>query len=184
MIDNFTAAIAAWQPFYALAGSAAFTLAGLIFVVVSVKIDMIALAGEQGDLVQFARETLSNFLALLLISLVFMIPGQGPHGTGIPLHFIGVGMMWRAAKLWKRFEFGSKEQRFLDSALFRSKLLIPNTVCCAVLIFISVDLLCGNTYYLSWMTLVIIWLLIASSWSAWSLMLRLANLEKENKANV
>jgi hypothetical protein len=121
---------------------------------------------------------------LLLISLVFMIPRQGPYGTGIPLLFMGMGMMWRAAKLWKRFEFGSKEQRFLDSALFRSKLLIPNTVCCAVLIFISVDLLYGNTYYLSWMTLVIIWLLIASSWSAWSLMLRLADLEKKNEANV
>jgi hypothetical protein len=71
MADDFTVAIAAWQPFYTLAGSAAFTLAGLIFVAVSVKIDMIALAGKQGDLVQFAREILSNFLMLLLISLVF-----------------------------------------------------------------------------------------------------------------
>jgi hypothetical protein len=183
MTDDFILAITAWQPFYTLAGSAAFTLAGLIFVAVSVKIDMIALGGEQGDLVQFARETLSNFLVLLLISLVFMIPRQGPYGTGIPLLFIGMGMMW-CSEAMERFEFGSKEQRFLDSALFRSKHLIPNTVCCAVRIFISVDLLCGNTYYLGWMTLVIIWLLIAGSWSAWSLMLRLAELAQENKANV
>jgi hypothetical protein len=183
MTDDFTTAIAAWQPFYTLAGSAAFTLAGLIFVAVSVKIDMIALAGKQGDLVQFAREILSNFLMLLLISLVFLIPRQGPYGTGIPLLVMGMGMMWRAAKLWKRFEFESKEQRFLDDELFRSRLLIPNTVCCMVLIFISVELLYTNTGYLGWMTLVILWLLIAGSLSAWSLMLRLAELSQENKAN-
>jgi hypothetical protein len=145
MAEDFTVVIATWQPFYNLAGSAAFTLAGLVFVAVSINIGKVAQAGAQGDLVQFALETLANFLVLMLISLVFMIPRQGPHGTGIPLLFIGAGMMWRAAKLWKRFEFGSKEQRFLDGALFRSRRFIPNTVCCAVLIFISVKLLYENT---------------------------------------
>jgi hypothetical protein len=183
MAEDFSIVIASWQPFYNLTGSAAFTLAGLVFVAVSINIGMLALAGEKGDLVQFARQTLGNFLALMLISLIFMIPGQGPHGTGIPLLSIGVIMMWRAAKLWKRFEFGSEEQRFLDTTLFRSELLIPNTVCYAVLIFISVELLYGNTSYLSWMPLVILWLLMAGSLSAWFLMLRLAKLAQENKAS-
>ncbi len=70
---------------------------------------MAALAGEKGDLVQFARQTLGSFLALMIISLVFVIPGQNRYGTGIPLLFVGVTMMWRALKLWKKFEFGSKE---------------------------------------------------------------------------
>jgi hypothetical protein len=183
MAENFTAAIAAWQPFYNLAGSAAFTLAGLIFVAVSINIGMFALAGEKGDLVQFARQTLGSFLALMIISLVFLIPGQDRYGTGIPLLFIGVIMMWRALKLWKKFEFGSKERRLLDSALFRSELLVPNTVCYAVLIFISVELLYGNTDYLSWMTMVIIWLLLAGSLSAWFLMLRLAKMAQGKKPN-
>ena len=38
MAGDFTAVIATWQPFYNLAGSAAFTLAGLIFVAVSINI--------------------------------------------------------------------------------------------------------------------------------------------------
>ena len=83
MSGDFTAVIATWQPFYNLAGSAAFTLAGLIFVAVSINIGMFALAGDKGDLAQFARQTLGNFLALMIISLVFMIPGQNQHGTGI-----------------------------------------------------------------------------------------------------
>ncbi len=183
MAGDFTAVIATWQPFYNLAGSAAFTLAGLIFVAVSINIGMFALAGEKGDLVQFARQTLGSFLALMIISLIFLIPGQDRYGTGIPLLSVGVLMMWRALKLWKRFEFGSKEQRLLDSALFRSELLIPNTVCYAVLIFISVELIYGNTDHLSWMTMVIIWLLMAGSLSAWFLMLHLAKMAQENKPN-
>ena len=183
MAGDFTAVIATWQPFYNLAGSAAFTLAGLIFVAVSINIGMFALAGEKGDLAQFARQTLGNFLALMIISLVFMVPGQNRHGTGITLLIIGVIMMWRALKLWKRFEFGSKEQRLLDNALFRSELLVPNTVCYAVLIFISVELLYGNTDYLGWMTMVVIWLLLAGSLSAWFLMLGLAKMAQANIPN-
>ena len=117
MAADFTAAIAAWHDFYNLTGSAAFTLAGLVFVAVSINIGMFALAGEQGDLVQFARQTLGNFLALMLISLIFMIPGQDPYGTGIPLLFIGVIMMWRAAMLWKGSNSGARSS---DSWILRS----------------------------------------------------------------
>ncbi len=183
MAGDFTAAIAAWQPFYNLAGSAAFTLAGLIFVAVSINIGMFTQAGEEGDLVQFARQTLGSFLALMIISLVFVIPAQSQQGIGIPLLFVGVLMMWRALKLWRKFEFKSKEHRLLDRALFRSELLIPNTVCYAVLIFISVELIYGNTDYLSWMTMVIIWLLMAGSLSAWFLMLHLAKMAQGSKPN-
>jgi hypothetical protein len=38
-------------------------------------------------------------LVLMLISLVFMIPRQGHMELASPLLFIGMGMMWRAAKL-------------------------------------------------------------------------------------
>jgi hypothetical protein len=48
MTEDFTAAIAAWQLFYSLTGSAAFTLAGLVFVAVSINIGMFALAGSKG----------------------------------------------------------------------------------------------------------------------------------------
>jgi hypothetical protein len=49
MAEDFTAVIATWQHFYNLAGSAAFTLAGLVFVEVSLNIGKVAPAGAQGD---------------------------------------------------------------------------------------------------------------------------------------
>ena len=50
MAEDFTVVVASWQPFYNLAGSAAFTLAGLVFVEVSLNIGKVALTGAQGDL--------------------------------------------------------------------------------------------------------------------------------------
>lgn len=182
MAEDFAAIIVGWHDFYMLAGSAAATLLGLLFVAVSLHIDTIAKARKSGDVVEFARRTLSNFLVILAFAFIFVIPGQSPYGTGIPLLLLGLVEMWRTAKLWKRFEFERKEQRVLDIAQFRSSLLIPNTVCYLTQIFISVELLYGNTDYLGWMTMVIIWLLIDASESAWILMLRLAEI-KQDKLN-
>ena len=179
MVEDFAAIIDGWHDFYMLAGSAAATLLGLLFVAVSLHIDKIAKTRNSSDVVEFARRTLSNFLVILAVAFIFVIPGQSPYGTGIPLLLLGLVEMWRTAKLWKRFEFGSKEERVLGTVQFRSSLLIPNTVCYLAQIFISVELLYGNTNYLGWMTMVIIWLLIDASESAWILMLRLAEITQE-----
>jgi len=183
MADDFAAVVVGWQSFYNLAGSAAFTLLGLVFVAVSINIGTITLADKQGDLVRFASETLTSFLMVMIIALIFVIPEQGPYGMGIPLLIIGLLRMWSAAKLWRRFYFEGKGQRFLDNALFQKGLLIPNSICYLTLIVISISLLYGSTNYLDWMTMVIIWLLIAGSMDAWALMLRLAELTRENKLN-
>jgi hypothetical protein len=146
---------------------------------VSLHIDTIAKTRKSSDVVEFARRTLSNFLVILAFAFIFLIPGQSTYGTGIPLLLLGLVEIWRIARLWKRFEFGSKEERVLDTAQFRSSLLIPNTICYLAQIFISVELLYGNTDYLGWMTMVIIWLLIDASESAWILMLSLAKTKQE-----
>jgi hypothetical protein len=180
MVDDFSAAVAGWQSFYNLAGSAAFTLLGLVFVAVSINIGIMGRADEKGDLRQFARETLGSFLAIMIISLVFMIPAQGPRGIGIPLLVVGLLMLMRVAKLWKRFYFERKGELFMDRSLFQKRLLIPNSVCYLALILISIELLYGNADYLDWMTMVILWILLAGSINAWFLMLRLAELAQEN----
>ncbi len=183
MVESFAADIASWNNFYMLAGSAAATLLGLLFVAVSLHIDIISKIGKSGDAMTFAFQTFVNFLLILSFAFIFMIPNPRPSGTGVPLLILGLLELWRTARLWKSFEFGGKEGRVLDAWEFRLRLLIPNTACYMALIFISVELLFGNTAYLSWMVMVIIWLLIAASQSAWILMLRLAEIRQEQKAN-
>jgi hypothetical protein len=179
MVEDFAAIIDRWHDFYMLAGSAAATLLGLLFVAVSLHIDTIAKTRKSSDVVEFARRTLSNFLVILAFAFIFVIPDQSKYGMGIPLLLLGLVEMWNIAKLWKRFEFGSKEERVLDTAQFRSNLLIPNTICYLAQIFISIELLYGNPDYLGWMTMVVIWLIIDASESAWILMLRLAETKRE-----
>ncbi|HOO54235.1 MAG TPA: hypothetical protein PLM24_05610 [Methanothrix sp.] len=183
MVGEFALAVERWTDFYVLVGSAAFTLLGLIFVAVSINLDLIAKPAKSEDLTAFSSQIYLNFLAITLISLVFMIPRQNPYGLGIPLLLIGLLEMSRTVRLWKKFEFGDKEQRLLDVNQFRKRLLIPNTLCYLVLIFVSVSLLYGTTQYLYWMTMVVLWILLAGSLSAWILMLRLAALGKESKTN-
>lgn len=181
MVESFASDLEAWHDFYMLAGTAAATLLGLLFVAVSLHIDMISRSGESGEVMVFARQTFANFLIILSFAFIIMIPNQNPSGTGIPLIIIGLLELWRTAGLWRRHEFGGKDERFIGAWQFRLSLLIPNTVCYMALIFISVNLLFGNTGYLGWMVMVIIWLLIVASQSAWILMLRLAQMRQEQK---
>ena len=88
MVEEFALAIERWTDFYVLVGSAAFTLLGLIFVAVSINLDLIAKPTKSEDLTAFSSQIYLNFLAITLISLVFMIPRQNSYGLGIPLLLI------------------------------------------------------------------------------------------------
>ena len=175
MIDEFASTIDSWTNFYMLAGSAAFVLLGLVFVAVSINIDIIGETTQNRDLNAFSSQIYLNFLAIAIISLVFVIPKQTPHGLGIALLLIGSIETFRTARLWRKFEFGYKGQRNLNVNQFRRRLLIPNSICYLTLIFISLSVINGNTRYLDWMTMVVIWLLISGSLSSWVLLLRLAS---------
>ena len=178
MIDQFASTVDSWTNFYMLAGSAAFVLLGLVFIAVSINIDIIAETSQNRDLTAFSSQVYLNFLAIAIISLVFVIPKQTPHGLGIGLLLIGLIETFRTAGLWRKFEIGYKGQRQLNVNQFRRRLLIPNTICyLTLIIIISLSFIDGNTCYLDWMTMVVIWLLISGTLSAWVLLLCLATLK-------
>jgi hypothetical protein len=182
MVESFAATIESWHDFYMLAGSAAATLLGLLFVAVSLHIDILAKARKSADVSMFALQAFANFLIIISFAFIFMVPGEGSSSMGIVLMSLGLLELWRTATLWRSFEFGDKKERILDAWQFRLRLLIPNTICYAALIFISVNLLFGNAGYIGWMIMVIIWLLISASQNAWILMMRLAEIKQEHSA--
>ena len=89
MHATFSSTVAGWQTFYLLAGTASATLAGLIFVAVSLHLDLV---GESGISAIFAlaRRTLSSFVLVVIIALVFVVPNQGPQLLGWSLLTIGI----------------------------------------------------------------------------------------------
>jgi hypothetical protein len=68
---NYRAVVAGWHDFYTIAGTAAATLVGLLFVGLSLHLRAVLSRSEVRSL---ARVTLTNFGLLLLLSLFLSIP--------------------------------------------------------------------------------------------------------------
>ena len=69
--------IESWHEFYLLAGTAAVTLVGLLFVSLSFNLEAL-LHESRAHVLSYARSTLLNFTYVLVVSLGFLIPNQHP----------------------------------------------------------------------------------------------------------
>jgi hypothetical protein len=87
-MDTFAQRIQEWQMFYATVAGASATLTGLLFVSLSLNVDFLS-RKENVDLQRKARQTFGNFIYVIMIALMFLIPRQGPLGLGLPLLFMG-----------------------------------------------------------------------------------------------
>jgi hypothetical protein len=67
-----------WHEFYLLAGTAAVTLVGLLFVALSFNLDVL-LHETKVHVLAHARATLLSFTYVLIISLGFLVPFQNLH---------------------------------------------------------------------------------------------------------
>lgn len=76
-----------WATFATVAGSAAAGLTGLLFVAVSIRIDVIA---KSQELRSRAAQTLALFLAVLFITILISIPDQSYPVIGIELIALAV----------------------------------------------------------------------------------------------
>jgi hypothetical protein len=81
------AELAGWHDFYILAGTAAATLVGLLFVGLSLHLQIVVTTSEVRSL---ARVTLANFGAVVFMALFMVIP-EGASSAGLQL--IGVGIV-------------------------------------------------------------------------------------------
>ncbi len=86
-MDAFTQAIEGWHDFYLMIGTAAATLIGLLFVSLSLNVDVITREAN-ADLRVLATQTFTSFI-VLMFAVLFLIPHQVPEGLGLPL--LGVG---------------------------------------------------------------------------------------------
>jgi len=73
-----------WHEFFLMTGTAAVTLAGLIFVALSLHIDRLVLDSHR-HLLALARATLMSFVMVLAISLMMLTPVVSRQLTGLTL---------------------------------------------------------------------------------------------------
>lgn len=113
MDQSFDQSLSNWTAFYALMGGAAATMLGLIFVAVSLRLNIFRQLNMR-DIRDFAGFTLGTFLVAILTAALALAP-QGRQGAmALPLLLIGLGgliaICWIIFE-WLRFDLpGAKSQ--------------------------------------------------------------------------
>jgi len=79
---RFEQVVERWHEFYLLAGTAAVTLVGLLFVALSFHLETL-LHDSRAHLLALARHTFSGFVYVLLFSLMFLIPGTSERELAV-----------------------------------------------------------------------------------------------------
>jgi hypothetical protein len=174
VIASFSSTVVSWQNFYILAGTASATLVGLIFVAVSLHLDLIGESGA-GATLTLARRTFSRFILVVIVSLLFQVPSDDPRGLGLPLLAIGVAdgvRTLRAGRVMRREVRGGAISRDVVNR-FVFPVVLP-LLSSGGLIAVAATVLAGKTEYLYWMVPIIALILANAASNAWDLMLGLA----------
>jgi hypothetical protein len=139
----------------------------LIFV--SLSLNWERLKGVRSEtVVGMARRTFANFLYVLMVSLVFLVPHQLPISLTVALLVLGItrgaGLIREAAVLWK-----APASRRDNRTLFR-EIGLP-AVASIGLILVAIYVAFGKTDAMYGLVVVIAALLGNACWNAWLLLM-------------
>jgi len=84
-----TAMLERWHEFYLLAGTAAVTLAGLLFVSMSFNLEVM-IHDSREHLLRHARATLMSFIYVLTMSLMFLVPDPTPRKLAVSIGVMSI----------------------------------------------------------------------------------------------
>jgi 4-amino-4-deoxy-L-arabinose transferase-like glycosyltransferase len=170
-----------WHDFYLLAGTASVTLVGLLFVALSLHLDVL-LHDHRAHLLVYARQTLLSFTYVLLISLMFLIPQEGVRVLGATITALSVVVMAITIRMALEGMKSVGTQHDLKSVLRRRTriLLIGYLISgtCGVLMLLSLD-----PYMVYWMVGAVSMLLGNAAGSSWDLLVQVGRLKRSEGAD-
>jgi len=155
-----------WEPFYTTTGTAAAALAGLLFVSLSLNRDKLTTL-ENKPMLRLAQRCFADFLFVLFISLVFMIPDQGNHALGLELLGISVARIQRLVR-HARDTTHDVSRRLLSWQTLREYSF--HAIALVGLVVNSVLIYYGNEIAPYLDAVIIITIIARASWSAWLLL--------------
>jgi hypothetical protein len=167
-MDSFSESLQAWQLFFATVATVAATLTGLLFV--SLSLNRERLKGPRArEVISIARNTFGDFLYVLMIALVFIVPHQIPIGLTVALLVLGIasgaGTIVREASRPPR-----RRKRANQPVLMIRRIALP-TLASLGLIIVAVEIALQHYVAVFGLVLVIAALLVTACWNAWQLLL-------------
>ena len=162
-MDLFTQQLHEWQIFYSTVALASSTLAGLLFVSLSLHSETFK-RHKDSPKMRLARGSFGDFLYVLMLGLVFLVPHQAPFGLAIALFVLGVARgVGLTRQVMKARNKKSRKGPLLDML---REIALP-AVASLGLIFIGVEVLRGDYLSIYGLVLVVAALLATASWNAW-----------------
>jgi len=164
----FAELLKSWEAFYLAVATAAATLTGLLFVALSVNLQL--LRGPDGPHHRdTAGRTFGDFLFTLMLSLIFLIPNQEPIGFAIALFTLGIA---RGAALVCQ----ALRARRAASGPSRGPTVVRDyalpMLASVGLVFAAVRILSGHYGVVMLLVGVVSALLVTACLNAWSLLLQ------------
>jgi hypothetical protein len=89
MDSAFADSLNDWMPFYALAGAAAATLLGLLFVAASLRLAIFR-NPDTADVSYFATFIFANMLGALIVPGLALVPHESSSSLAVPLVVLGI----------------------------------------------------------------------------------------------
>lgn len=162
-----------WHDFFLLAGTAAVTLVGLLFVALSLNLDVL-IHDTKAHLLQHARSTLLSFTYVLFVSLISLVPGQGLRLIAVNvfmLSAISLGVHLFGAYRARR-KSTSAEENFMRR---RGRTLVVGYVLgIGVGVALAVD---HDPQWMYWMVGLVCMMLGNAAGSSWDLLVRVGKLK-------
>jgi hypothetical protein len=157
---SFKESLESWQLFYATVGAATAALTGLLFV--SLSLNRERLKGKKSEITRnTARRTFGDFLYVLMISFVFIVPHQIPFSLAIALLVLGFS---------RGIGFLREAMGNAGKSNLLKEILLPLTASLGLML-VAVFVLLGQMNALYGLVIAIAALLVAACWNAWLLLM-------------
>lgn len=163
-MSNFSNEVEAWHDFFMLAGTAAATLMGLLFVALSLRIDIRA-QSKDSFMRATAGHSFMSYLCVLLFSLFFLIPNQDPTSLAVSVLLTSVFPLAVMARAIKRY----RNVPEMKPESFRWRLLVP-TGCFLTGVLVAIGIFLSEESAIGWFVAVIAFLLTVPTRNAWAML--------------
>jgi hypothetical protein len=178
-VEDRFAAIAEWHEFFAAVAGVAATLVGLLFVALALNPAVMADHGPAG-LRTWAGQTFYNFLIVLAVALVVLIPDAGPLGLGLPLLILGVWGVVRVVADARRVRSDPAPEWHGRPVLARFASPLAGYVIAG---WVGTQILRGNADAVGWLVATVFFLVMSAAGNCWDLLREIGDRHRSEGAD-
>ena len=177
-MDDRFAALTEWHNFFAAVAGVAATLVGLLFVALALNPKVMADASPAG-LRTWAGQTFHDFLTVLIVALVVLIPDSNAIGLGLPVLLLGLWGVARVAMDVRRVRGDPAPEWHGRSVLGRFASSLAGY---AIAVWVGIQVLLGDADAVGWLVSTVFFLMVSASSNCWDLLREIGDSHREGGA--